>query len=170
MIKICFADEKENEIMDLTITITYSAVLTRCSMLSQYEGRDRHDEAGKDLYEKIIITDQDKALIEDFLSRSLVAARQALDDMITSISIGSGSSLGSETWTIRSTQRRYDRKGYNGLSTHIMEALAASVMTAWLRYQKVEERSAFYQTIYDNEMKMISDNLHTKAAPQRPTT
>jgi hypothetical protein len=89
-----------------------------------------------------------------------------LEDMITSIV----TTTNSETWTLRTTQRRYDSKGYTGLSKHIGEALAASVMTAWLSYNGLEERAKFYQTVFENEMKLISDNLHTKAAPTRPTT
>ena len=152
--------------MDLTVTITYSDVISQCGKLSAYEGRDRHDAAGADLYEKINITAQDEPLVSDYLSRSLVAVRERIEDMITVIS----SSSTAETWTLRTTQRRYDSKGYNGLGKQIGEALAASVMTAWLSYNGLEERARFYQTVFENEMKLISDNLHTKAAPTRPTT
>lgn len=155
--------------MDLTVTITYSAVVNRCKMLAAYEGRDRHDAAGADLYDKINITAQDEPLISDYLSRSLVAVRERLADMITAIS-STGLEPTSETWTLRTTQRRYDSKGYTALGKHIDEALSASVMTAWLSYNGLEERSTFYQTVFENEMKLISDNLHTKAAPTRPTT
>ena len=156
--------------MDLTITITYSSVISRCKMLSSYEGRDRYDATGKDLYEKINIADQDEPLIKDYLSKSLVAVREALDDMITEIAMtGTTPNYTAETWTLRTDQRRYDKKGYPSLSKHIDEALASSVMTAWLSYNKIEDRAGFYQTVYDNEMKLISDNLHTKAAPTRPT-
>ena len=157
--------------MDLTITVTYSSVLSRCQMLSAYEGRDRHDAAGRDLYEKINISEQDEPMIKDLLSKSLVAVREALDDMITAVVMtGSSPNYTGETWTLRTTQRRYDSKGYTGLSKHIEEALSSSVMTAWLTYNEINDRAGFYQTVYENEMKMITDNLHTKAAPTRPTT
>ena len=153
--------------MNESITITYSTVLNRCKMLSAFEGRDRYDAAGRDLYSQVAIAEQDSDLIMDYLKRALVAVREGLDDMITAIDVTSSSQ---EVWTLRSVQRRWDKKGYTKLGTNLHEALAASVMAAWMSYKGIQDRSTFYQTLYDNEMKLISDNLHTKAAPTRPTT
>ena len=166
---ICFAVNVPQEVMnDETLTIIYNTVTERCKMLSAFEGRDRHDGAGHDTYSKIVIAAQDSDLISDFLSRALVAVREGLDDMITAIDNTTYTTK--EVWTLRTVQRRWDKKGYTKLDTHVHEALAASVMAAWLSYNNIQDRSAFYQTLYENEMKLISDNLHTKAAPNRPTT
>lgn len=156
--------------MNEVLTITYGDVTERCKMLSAYEGRDRHDSTGKNIYADISITPQDEPLISDYLSRSILAVRQRLDDMIVNVTIGTGSTLGSESWELRTMQRRWDKKGHSGLNKHVNEALAASVMSAWLAYKEIQDRQQFYQTVYENEIKLISDNLHTKAAPTRPTS
>lgn len=149
---------------DLTIQIDYDDIMERCKMLSSYEGRDRHDANGQSLYEKVVITEQDEQLINGYISQSLLAAREQLADMIATVD---DETDGEETWTIN-PQRRYNSKGSKNLTKHLTEALAASVMTAWLTYNSVDDRSGFYQTVYENEIRLISDNLHTKAAPTRP--
>jgi hypothetical protein len=147
------------------LTIIYSDILERCKMLSSYEGRDRYDANGTGIYEKVIITEQDEPLINSYLSQSLLALRERLEDMIEAVD---DTTAGQETWTMKFQQKRYDSKGYKGLVTHLGEALASSVMTAWLNFVGVQDRASFYQTVYENEAKLISDNLHTKAAPARP--
>jgi len=153
---------------NLTITLSLTDIMQRCRMLAAYEGRDRSDGAGQNMYEKLAITPQDEPLVGVFLSQALLAVRQRLDDMILSVTATAGSTP-EEQWTIRSIQRRYDTKGYDGLVTHLKEALSASVLAAWLTFNAVDQRAAFYVSVFESEMKLISDNIHTKAAPKRPT-
>lgn len=157
---------------ELTITILYSDIKERCSKLAIYEGRDRHKDAGDSSYEKIVITEQDEPLIDQFLSISLGTVRTALEDMISqfadsSATVGSTQVINGETWTIRS-DKRYDTKNFAKLEKHLHETLASSVMAGWLTYVGEDQRAAFYQSLYDNELLIINANLHTKAAPKRP--
>lgn len=157
---------------ELTITILFSDIKERCKKLAVYEGRDRHTGSGDSSYERIIITEQDEPLIDEFLSISLANARAALEDMISQFSdnsttVGSTSVVNGEQWTIR-PDKRYDTKNFGKLEKHLHEALASSVMAGWLTYVGEDQRAAFYKSLYDNELLIISANLHTKAAPKRP--
>lgn len=159
---------------ELNITLLFADIKERCNKLSIYEGRDRHKESGESSYEKIVITEQDEPLIDEFLSRGMETVRTKLEDMIATISdssttVGSTTTVSGEVWTIRS-DRRYDTKGFAKLQKHLVEALASNVMTGWLTYVGEDQRAAFYNSLFENELMMVNVNLHTKAAPKRPTT
>lgn len=137
--------------------------MERCKMLSSFEGRDTYDANGKSSFEDIVIHSVDEHLVTTYIEQGVAHVRHVVEDMILSVSPTDGG----EEWTFRTDQRRYYSKGLSNIKKNIDEAISAYVMSKWLGDRK-NDRVEFYNTLFQNEIVLISDNIFSKGAPKRP--
>ena len=148
---------------NLSIQIDFSTLMDRCKMLSSYEGRDTYDANGKSSFDGIVIHSVDEHLVSTYIQQGVAHVRHVVEDML----LGVEAITDGEQWTFRTDQRRYYSKGLSNIKKNIDEAISAYVMAQWLGGRK-DDRVAFYNTLYQNEIVLISDNIFSKSAPKRP--
>lgn len=149
-----------------TITITNEAIMERCKKLSAYEGGETYSGSGESRYADILITRQEESLVLDFISQAVQDTYNMLERLISSTTAVEGKAL---NWTMREDILWPASKNAALLDKHIEETIVAYVMSHWLD-MKGSDRSAFYEGMYQNYLKLVMDNAFASDAPKKHRT
>ena len=152
--------------MSHTITITNEAIMERCKKLSAYEGGETYSRSGESRYADILITRQEESLVLDFISQAVQDTYNMLERLISSTTAVEGKAL---KWTMREDILWPASKNAALLDKHIEETIVAYVMSHWLN-MKGSDRSAFYEGMYQNYLKLVMDNAFASDAPKKHRT
>lgn len=154
----------------MEIQIKYKDLIARCEQLSSFESEGKVDAAGQSRYLEIHINEADKLLIQQYIAQALGILEERMERMIASVTENAGISdetkeeaveIPGFTWTLR-TDARW--KQNSTFTKHITEAIVAYTMSAWFS-DRLPERVAFYDTLFNNSLNLAVKNIFTKQAP-----
>lgn len=152
-----------------TITITNEAIMERCKKLSAYEGGETYSGSGESRYADILITRQEESLVLDFISQAVQDTYNMLERLIASTAPANDPDDSALNWTMRDDILWPASKNAALLDKHIEETIVAYVMSHWLD-MKGSDRSAFYEGMYQNYLKLVMDNAFASDAPKKHRT
>jgi hypothetical protein len=138
----------------------YKDVLTRCVILSSYEGRDYVGDSGDSMYLTVKITQQDVPLLKTYISDAV----HKLEDMLQRMVISSIYKEDSLEWELRTDETRWNlRKKF---TDNFQEAVVGYAMFNWLNGRKADS-VATYQAIWQDMSAMCVRNLFAKIPPKK---
>ena len=139
--------------MDINIDIT--GVFDKVKMLSSFVGRNSYDNEANSLFDKILVTNQDKPLLEKYMYDGIENLVNLLGEYCSS---SSQSSI-----TIK-LPIRFDNTKEDSLKTEILAYLADYTFSQWLLFNN-SEKDAHYSSLATNSITRIRNMIYTKTKP-----
>lgn len=140
------------------ITITYANILTQVKRFSAFEGREAADASGQSQFQKVLITEQDEDLINDYMKQGIGLVLGSVSEMIAGIVYNGDTS---EVWTLKDSGYNHAVLG-GALEQHVREAISAYIMSQWIS-NKIPEREPFYTRLFGSMLDMAKKNIFSRS-------
>ena len=138
----------------------YADIVSRCVMLSQFEGRDYYADNGESLYPLVKITEQDKPLIITYIEEGAHRLEEQIERIVSSSSYTED---GFE-WVLRTEETRWNAdKDFEANAT---DALKSYAMSLWLDGRK-SDRKDWYMNQYTELSALCQRSIMRKSAPRK---
>lgn len=125
-------------------------------MLSSFEAENKVDANGESRYLEIHVGEADKALLTEYIKQAIHIIEERIARRVTS----STSDESTYKWVIGDTRWT----GSTAFTNHVNEAIISYAMAAWLR-GKLDDRVAFYETLFNGSLSLAIRNVFTKNEP-----